>query len=201
MWGRYRRWPRVRPLVYAMLFAALVGWMALRGSPGHKLELGAFSSSAPTVRAGRCEVIAVIDGDTLLVRQAAANSEGQDFVGEVRLLGLNTPATAQRGKASQLWAGEATKFAQQQVDKGNVRLQLDKRRIDRNGRCLAYVYVGDVHLSEALVAAGLARVHTYPGDSMTINRQLLRAQDEARRRQLGIWSAEDPRAIAMKNED
>ena len=39
-----------------------------------------------------------------------------------------------------------------------------------------------------LVAAGHARVHTYPGDSMTINRLLLRAQDQARNKQVGIWA-------------
>ncbi len=187
IWGRYRRWPRIRLLVFATLVIALSGWLYLRAANDRALRLGAFSEPIAVARVGPCEVLAVIDGDTLLVRQAA-HAQAQEFVGKVRLLGVNTPETVKRDVAPQPWGHEATDFLRGKVAAGNVRLELDKRRIDAYGRCLAYVYVGNEHLSESLVAAGLARVHTYPGDSSTINRQLLRAQDEAKRRQLGMWS-------------
>jgi micrococcal nuclease len=187
-WGKYRRWPRIRILVVALFAIALSGWLYLRAANDVSLRLGAFSEPAAVARAGPCEVLAVIDGDTLFVRQPAANAQSKEFAGKVRLLGVNTPETVKRDVAPQPWGREATEFLRRKVAAGNVRLELDKRRIDAYGRCLAYVYVGNEHLSESLVAAGLARVHTYPGDSTTINRQLLRAQDEAKRRQLGMWS-------------
>lgn len=187
-WGKYRRWPRIRILVVTLLAIALGGWLYLHAANDVALRLGAFSEPAAVARVGPCEVLAIIDGDTLLVRQSAANAQAKEFVGKVRLLGVNAPETVKRDVAPQPWGREAREFLRNKVAAGDVRLELDKRRIDAYGRCLAYVYAGHEHMSEALVAAGFARVHTYPGDSMTINRQLLRAQDEAQRRGLGMWS-------------
>lgn len=188
MWGKYRRWPRFKLLALIATTIALGGWLYLRAAGDNGLRLGAFSEPTAVARTGECEVLAVIDGDTLLVRQSARSEQEQDFVGKVRLLGINTPETVERDRAPQPWGAEATQFLRDKTAAGMVQLELDKRRIDRYGRCLAYVYVGNVHLNEELVAAGLARVHTYPGDSMTINRQLLKAQDAARGRERGIWS-------------
>lgn len=186
-WGRYRRWPRIRLLAVVVLAIALSGWLGLRAANNRSLRIGAFSEPIAVAREGDCEVLAVIDGDTLLVKQAAANAQAKDFIGKVRLLGVNSPETVKRDVAPQPWGKEATEFLRSKVAAGGVRLELDKRRIDAYGRCLAYVYVGNEHLNESLVAAGLARVHTYPGDSSTINRQLLQAQNEAQLRELGIW--------------
>jgi micrococcal nuclease len=184
MWGRYRRWPRIR---FFLIAAAILGIAVyLRAAKlDSQPRLGGFSDPA-VARTGPCEVITVIDGDTLFVKQPASGS-AQEFVGKVRLLGINTPETVQEEVAPQPFGKEATEFLKSRVASGNVRLELDKRRLDRYGRSLAYVYVGNACLNEELVAAGLARVHTYPGDSMTMNRQLFRAQDEAKRRELGIW--------------
>lgn len=186
MWGRYRRWPRVLPLLLMVAFAATMMWLVLRPRPSSQQLLGSFGGVTSFAREGPCEVVRVIDGDTFVVRQPATEAR-PEFVGTVRMLGANTPETVKPGAPPEPLGLEATKFTTAAVAAGNVRLQLDKRRVDRYGRFLAYVYVGDEHLAEQLIAAGLARVHTYPGDSMTVNRQLLRAQDEARNAQRGIW--------------
>lgn len=198
MWGKYRRWPRLKPFALIATIVAFGAFLYLRAAGDQALRLGAFSEPVAVARSGACEVLAVIDGDTLLVKQPARSASERDFVGKVRLLGINTPETVHREKTPEAWGAEATQFlrdrvlpAKNGVAAGDVRLELDKRRIDRYGRCLAYAYVGKVHLNEALVSAGLARVHTYPGDSSTINRQLLKAQDEARRRERGIWALKD----------
>lgn len=177
MWGRFRRWPRLTPLVCAILALATAVWMYARGGNQSGVQLGAFSRSIRVARTGPCEVVDVLDAATLVVRQPASSSGGQEFVGSVRLLGI----VARQDTA-------AVEFTRQAVKTPFIRLDLDKRRVDREGNYLAYVYVGDKHLSEELVTAGLARVHTYPGDSMTINRQLLKAQDQARIKQVGIWA-------------
>ncbi|WP_425615050.1 thermonuclease family protein [Anatilimnocola sp. NA78] len=190
MWGRYRRWPRLTPLIITAAVIAAVSWYLFRQTTEPRNLLAAFSQATAVAREGSCEVLAVIDGDTLLVKQPA-NEKLPEFIGKVRLLGINTPETVKRGESPQAFGQAATDFTQRRVDQGGVTLELDKRRVDRYGRFLAYVYVGNRLLNEELVVAGLARVHTYPGDSMTINRQLLRAQDEAKRERRGIWQEQD----------
>lgn len=191
MWGKFRRWPRLRLFVIAAAILAVAIALRWARHDAQSPPQGFLSTRGASARTGPCEVLAVIDGDTLLVRQVGENG-GDEFVGKVRLLGINTPETVQRGVAPQSWGKEATEFLRAQIAQGNVRLELDKRRLDQYGRSLAYVYVGQTHVNEALVAAGLARVHIYPGDSMTMNRQLLKAQDEAKVRQLGIWKTANP---------
>jgi micrococcal nuclease len=187
MWGRFRRWPRVWPILTAICLVAVACVVWLREPPPQQDLLGSFGSVTSAPSAGPCEVVRVIDGDTFVARQTG-NEQWPEFVGTIRLLGINTPETVKPKVAPQPFGPEATQFTKDKLASGQVRLQLDKRRLDRYGRFLAYVYVDDQHLGEMLVEAGLARVHTYPGDSMTVNRQLLRAQDIARREQRGIWS-------------
>jgi endonuclease YncB( thermonuclease family) len=176
MWGRFRRWPRFRPLVIAAGLVALAGWLYFQAVNDQQVRLAAFSEPAAMLRTGPAEVLAVSDSDTLLVKQPADKSH-PEFIGKVRLLGIDRPKDP-----------AAMEFLKERIAAGSVRIDLDKRRVDRDGRFLAYVYVGEQHLSEELVAAGFARVHTYPGDSMTVNRKLLTAQDLAKREQRGIWA-------------
>jgi endonuclease YncB( thermonuclease family) len=131
------------------------------------------------LRAGRAEVVAVVDAETLLLKQPAVDGQ-PEFVGEVRLLGIAV--------SESLRTGQSIAFLKKLTESGIANVELDKRRVDHDGRLLAYVYAGDLHLSEELVAAGWARVHTYPGDSMSVNRKLLAAQASAKRQRLGIWS-------------
>lgn len=179
MWGRFRRWPRVRPLLIAAGLVALAGWVYFQAASDQRVRLAAFSEPAAMLRAGPAEVVEVVDGDTLFLRQPAAGRQ-REFSGQVRLLGIGAVEASQ--------AAAAVKFLQDRTSAGTVTIELDKRRVDRDGRFLAYIYSGDQALSEELVAAGLVRVRTYPGDSMTVNRKLLNAQDGAKREQRGIWS-------------
>ncbi|WP_202921249.1 thermonuclease family protein [Anatilimnocola aggregata] len=176
---------------------AAVGYFGRQPAQPRNL-LAAFSQATSFARSGACEVLVVIDGDTLLVKQAASE-RAPEFIGIVRLLGINTPETVKRGVAPQPYGAEATAFTKSAVAASAVSLQLDKRRVDRYGRFLAYVYTGQSLLNEDLVTAGLARVHTYPGDSMTINRQLLRAQDEAKRERRGMW--QEPETVPMTADE
>ncbi len=179
MWGRYRRWPRIKPLLLAVLMVALAGWLYFQSRGDERVRLAAFSEPAVMLRAGEAEVVEVIDGETLLLKQPAAGKE-REFVGKVRLLGITSPNAKN---------GAAVAFLKKLTESGVVTIELDKRRVDRDSQFLAYVYTADgKHLSEELVAAGLARVQTYPGDSMTVNRKLLAAQDAAKREGRGIWN-------------
>jgi endonuclease YncB( thermonuclease family) len=175
----FRRWPRLKTL-FAIALAGLILYLGITGGRWNRgLRLGAFSTSNCVARAERCEVLEVLDAVTLLIRQSP-NGRQPEFIGAVRLLGINPPEAE--------FAAEATALVKERTASPYVRLELDKRRLNPEGHFLAYVYVGNQNLSEELVTAGFARVHTYPGDSMTINRQLLGAQDRARIKQVGIWA-------------
>jgi micrococcal nuclease len=69
-----------------------------------------------------------------------------------------------------------------------VRLEFDVERIDRYGRTLAYVWLGDDLFNETLVARGFAQVTTYPPNVKYVDR-FLAAQRDARSHERGLWGA------------
>lgn len=131
------------------------------------------------------EVVRVIDGDTLLLRPGVPS--GGEM--RVRLLGIDCPESVAPNQPVEPWGPEAAAFTTEFVSAGFVELRYDKRRIDRYGRYLAYVFVDGRMLNEELVRHGLARVWTFPGDSESIARQMRKAEKEARQHGRGIWSA------------
>lgn len=205
---QYRRWPPASLAVFivlALLIALRAGWDAGESSPAPDFP----SSSEPVPSApsspepsqepadkqagvlveGPAKVVRVVDGDTLILRQA-----GEQY--RVRLLGVDTPETVKEDTTVQQWGPEATEFTNSFVRQGEVRVELDKRRVDRFGRSLAYVYVGEKMLNVELVRAGLARVAHYPGDSQAMLRLLRQAESEARSERRGIWSQAEGRRAA-----
>lgn len=127
---------------------------------------------------GSATVVAVQDGDSLVVRLASGREE------RVRLIGIDAP---ERGQG--VWAERARGFARRQAGGRTVRLELDLETHDRYGRLLAYVWIEDRLLNEELLRAGLARLYTIPPNVRHVDRFVL-AQREARRARTGIWSPE-----------
>jgi len=188
MTRRYRRRPSHRLLLLAMLVAVIATRYAFQrfGQRDHVAQ-------AHVLREGLCQVARVVDGDTLIVRQTAAGRGRAEPLateeGRLRLLGIDCPESVKPGHPIEPWGPEAANFARQFVAQStHARLRLDRRRVDRFERFLAYVYVNDKMLNEELVRAGLARVSTFPGDSPKIERQLRDAEHEARAAGRGIWS-------------
>lgn len=145
----------------------------------------------PILKEGPCEVVRVVDGDTLIVKQKT-NLKQQEF--RVRLLGIDTPETVKPNHPVEAFGAEATDFTRDFVKRGEFYLQLGKRRQDRFGRWLAFLFIKDEShgedklLNEELVRAGLARVSIFPGDSATMTRKLINAEKEAQENKRGIWS-------------
>jgi micrococcal nuclease len=151
---------------------------------------------------GHYEVVRVVDGDTLIIlypssarsgdvadADAAADSEKV----RVRLIGIDAPESVKPDHPVEPFGPEAAEFARQFVSQGPARLRFDRRKLDKYGRVLAYVYVGDVMLNEELVRRGLARAVHYPGDSDSLARRIRAAEQEARASRLGIWSLQSRR--------
>jgi len=116
-------------------------------------------------------VARVVDGDTVEL------SDGR----KVRYLGVNTP---ERG---QPFYQEATDFNAQLVDGKTVRLEFDTDTIDKYGRTLAHIFVGETHVNMELVRQGYANVYTVP-PNLKYSEEMLSAERDAREAQRGLWA-------------
>jgi micrococcal nuclease len=161
-----------RPLLYwivvVVLLVAARFWTDTPGDEPSSLDEGPH------------EVLRVVDGDTLLLASRA----------RVRLQGIDTPETVKEGTPVEQWGPEATRFAQQFVDRagGKVRLTFGDERLDQYDRYLAFVWSGDTMLNEELVRAGLARARLGYRYSGHMKKRLQSAEEEARAARRGMWS-------------
>jgi micrococcal nuclease len=128
---------------------------------------------------GASVVTDVQEGETLILEDGRA----------VRPAGLLGPKRARGGPASDA-RSEMEKSLTDLVLGMKVSLQLGERKRDRYGRLLAQIMVnrnGETFwLQERLVSEGLARVISYP-DNRLCTAELLAKEEEARKRQMGLW--------------
>ena len=146
-----------------------------------------------TLAEGIYAVVRAVDGDTIIVtsdrpKLVEGQPPGKSKRARVRLISIDTPESVKPDHPTEPWGIEAAEFTKRFVSEGHVRLRFDRRRQDRFGRWLAYVYVGDQMLNEELVRAGLAKVKVYRGDSTVLGRRLELAEEVARKAKRGIWS-------------
>lgn len=177
-----RRRFRRRPPTAAVLGLAIVAVVGARLAYVYSFP-PPDSASRELLHEGPCEVVKVVNGQTLLVRQAAVPADGREAVKsvgrQVRLLGIETDQPA------------AAKLLETLIADQECRLKFDKRRIDREGHMLAYVYAGQALVNERLVEEGLARASDYPGDSASIAKRLYAAQSKAKAAKRGLWAADN----------
>jgi endonuclease YncB( thermonuclease family) len=142
-----------------------------------------------TLVEGLYRVERVVDGATLQLANHAT----------VRLLGIDASATVVRSGSPAPLGSAADAFTRRFVtDAGDqVWLRLDRERLDRQGRFLAYVLAGDRMLNEELLSAGLAQVERECRLSASNKNRFLKLQAQARQAHRGIWSA----APAASDED
>lgn len=100
-------------------------------------------------------VTRVVDGDT-----AEVEFEGREL--DVRFIGIDTPETVAPGEPVQCYGPEASAYTTQRLEDIMVLLEFDVERLDRYGRTLAYVWLGDELFNETLVREGYALVTTFP---------------------------------------
>ena len=164
---------RQHPLVWVatVLVVLLLYWSGLLQVPQNQPAPG-------PIEAGFHQVQRVVDGDTIKLTSGHP----------VRLIGADTPETVKPNHPVEPWGPEATEFTRRFVSGGTVRLEFDGRRVDRYGRVLAHVWVGQQMLEEELVRAGLARAATQYSFSKAAKDRLLAAQGEAKAARRGIWS-------------
>jgi micrococcal nuclease len=120
----------------------------------------------------------VYDGDTILL-------DGGD---SVRYIGIDTPEIDHEGRKSEFMAQAARDFNIKLVKGARVTMEYDQERKDRYGRRLAYVFLenGDM-VNAILVRKGLANV-MLKSPNVKYKALLLDCQREAMKERLGIWS-------------
>ncbi|MBD3252582.1 hypothetical protein GF386_02535, partial [Candidatus Pacearchaeota archaeon] len=109
----------------------------------------------------------VVDGDTI-----------RTDIGEIRLLGINTP---ERGKT---YYREASEFLEQ-VENQSIEVLRDYEEEDRYNRKLRYVFFNGRFMNIELLEKGLAT--SFMLDDLKFKDKLVRAEDSARNQKIGLW--------------
>ncbi|CAH0345883.1 thermonuclease family protein [Bacillus sp. CECT 9360] len=131
-------------------------------------------------------VVKVVDGDTVKIKM----NNGQEET--VRLLLIDTPETVHPSKPVQPYGKEASQFAKKLMPAGSqIEVEPGIGERDKYGRLLAYFYVDGESVNKKLLENGLARVaYVYAPNTKYID-EFREIQDQAREKELGIWSLEN----------
>lgn len=123
------------------------------------------------------KVARVYDGDTVLLENGT----------QVRYLGIDTPEIDHEGDRHDVMAEEARDINRKLVEGRQVRLEYDQAKIDSHGRDLAYLFLPDGEMVNAvLVRRGLAHVMSVR-PNLKYRDLLLGRQREAMTEGIGIW--------------
>ena len=147
--------------------------------------------SAPSSMAVACEglrdgphgiVTSVTDGDTVILDSGLV----------IRLIGLQAPKLPLGRDGFETWpkAEESKAALEQLVMRKAVKLRYGGERVDRHGRALGHLFVDGIPetwVQGAMVAAGLARVYSFP-DNRACLAELMAEETRARAMRLGIWT-------------
>ena len=125
----------------------------------------------PALEPDEALVTRVIDGDTVELADGS----------RVRYLCMDTP---ERGAP---FYAEAKERNSELVDGKVVRLEPGVRDVDKYGRLLRYLYVGDVFVNAELVRGGFARTLIFDEEEVHAG-VLRRLEDEAARAGRGLWA-------------
>lgn len=157
--------------------------------PGYSAAAGRVAATALLLlalaggRAGAGEmegvVVRVVDGDTIKVR-----IEG--VVHSVRYIGVNAPELRHPTRGREPGARDAAEVNRRLLGDRPVRLDLDVRARDRNGRLLAYVYADRLMVNAEMVRLGYAQAMTVP-PNVKHQRLFLELEREARAAGRGLW--------------
>ncbi|TAF68197.1 MAG: hypothetical protein EAZ55_00405 [Cytophagales bacterium] len=134
------------------------------------------------------QLLAVVDGDTLLV----SNKHYPEGV-QVHLIGIDAPELAsETGDRDQYYARNAADFVRTKLRNSNkVFLEFDRERYNHRDQLLAYVYATKngsslKSLNAEMIQKGYARAVSQD-PNVRYDKHFRKLENEARRRRLGIW--------------
>jgi micrococcal nuclease len=123
------------------------------------------------------KIVRVIDGDTIVVAK----------LGNIRLIGVNTPESkVNRMTGEQYYGEKASRFAKKLLEGKTVKLEFDEGREDKYGRILAYVYLDKIFVNALLVKKGYAKVLSMP-PNVRYKKLFQTLEKEAKAKRKGLW--------------
>ncbi len=140
---------------------------------------------------GSGAVVKVVDGDTVVLRQAVVIDENRATKGatQVRLVGIQAPKLPLGRPAFVAWPlAELAKRTLEELTLGRtLTLSFGGRRLDRHGRLLAHLFGEDgAWIQGEMLRRGLARVYSFPDNRARLP-DMLAIEDRARAAGRGIW--------------
>ncbi len=145
-----------------------------------------------------CQVLFVYDGDTF-----ACDLNGDNRIQkpkeEIRMLGIDTPemhyskknaSHGTQAEHDEPFAAEASHHVTQLLSFKTAYLEFDRKRSDRHGRTLAYVYLqptGGESVSASLLREGYATALILP-PNVQHEQDFLMLEAEARKANRGLWA-------------
>lgn len=190
-----QRWVRKLLLLGSLLLLLFLFWQNskyFQSSSEKQMAMDASLVEQGGFQSGPCALIGVVDGRTLMIRQSQADSiptkqvttdvpEANAFVintGRMRLIGLDSKVASSE---------DAKKLLEAFVQKKDGMLELDRRRLDKDGCLVGYVQVGEEWAAEEILRQGIAKLQSYPGDSAKMEKGMRAAQLEAKEAKRGVW--------------
>ncbi len=168
---------RVRPGPWRFIFV-VVGVMALGRWIWDSVDRRPVNPATVRIAPGKYLVRRIRDNGLIEILIDNPTTVPERWV-EVRLLGIELVDGPQAaGKIRELIADQS------------VRLRFDRRRLDKDGVLLAYVFADEQLLNAELVRQGLAHEATHAADSGRLVRQIKQAEAEARQHGRGFWASD-----------
>lgn len=124
----------------------------------------------------------VVDGDTIV-----ATKDGIDYT--VRLIGVNTPESVDPRRPVECYGKEASSYVNELLNDKLVYLESDptQTNVDRYGRLLRYVYLGDELINQKIINEGFGLEYTY-NSPYQFQKEFRDAQLSARNQNKGLWN-------------
>lgn len=134
-------------------------------------------TAAPTANAVS-NVGSVVDGDTITM------SDGE----KVRLVQIDTPELGTNECFGLQAKNQLIKLLNRS---GKAVLKSDPNldEVDRYGRSLKYIFIGNTNINLRMVEIGAAAPYFYQSELGIYSKQLLRAAERAKKNNLGLWRA------------
>ncbi|MEM3335614.1 MAG: thermonuclease family protein [Thermoplasmata archaeon] len=133
-----------------------------------------------------CTVTRVIDGDTfhcLPEKTLFGAKVHKDSTISVRLRGIDAPEKRQS-------YGEEARLSLKELIGGKI-VKLDVKDIDRYGRVVAYVWLGNININLEQVKRGMAWAYVEYLDRPYAS-EFYEAEKQARKQKLGLWKESNP---------
>lgn len=150
--------------------------------PGSRVEVSTNGSTSLGFNISEvCTVVKVADGDTLDCKFGLTRTE------KIRLIGVDTPETKHPKKPVQFYGKESARFTENVLSGRQIGVEYDVQKHDKYGRPLAYIYLEDGRMFNALlVQEGYAKVATFP-PNVRYQKLFAELQREARESGKGLW--------------